>query len=31
VDPAEITLSSVETSEGPGYMIVVTHRVDNEV
>ncbi len=31
MDPAEITLSSVETSEGPGYMIVVTHRVDDEV
>ena len=31
MDPAQITLSSVETSEGPGYMIVVTHRVDNEV
>jgi len=31
MDPAELTLSSVDTSEGPGYMIVVTHRVDDQV
>ena len=31
IDPAEITLSSVETSDGPGHMIVVTHRIDDQV
>ncbi len=31
MDPSEITVSSAETSEGRGYMIVATHRVDSEV
>jgi hypothetical protein len=31
MDPAEITVTSVETNAGPGYMISVKHRVDDEV
>jgi ATP-dependent Clp protease ATP-binding subunit ClpA len=30
MDDGEITLSSVETTEGPGFMVRVKHRIDDE-
>jgi len=30
MDPSEITVTSVETAEGPGFMVSVKHRIEDE-